>query len=115
MLTTPAGNDDWLITPALVLPPESKHRLTFWAKSLDTDYKEAFNVKLSTTGTALGDFTTTLGSTTAVPESWTLYSYDLDDYANETVYIAVQCVSVDKYYLFVDDFLCVSNQAPVMD
>ncbi|MCD4818288.1 MAG: choice-of-anchor J domain-containing protein [Candidatus Cloacimonetes bacterium] len=97
-------NDDWLITPELEVVSRNDN-FSFWAKSGSSSYPEDFNVKLSTTGTAVVDFTETLGSVTGVPTEWTEYSYDLSGFNNETVFIAVQCVSDDELYLYLDDFL----------
>ncbi|HFE63304.1 MAG TPA: choice-of-anchor D domain-containing protein, partial [Caldithrix sp.] len=97
-----SGNDDWLITPALA--PVAGDSIKFWAKSASTIYFEDFVVKLSTTGTAISDFTVTLGSANQIPNVYNQYAYDLTPYAGGTVYVAVVCVSVDQLYLDVDDF-----------
>ncbi|MDD4309089.1 MAG: T9SS type A sorting domain-containing protein, partial [Candidatus Cloacimonetes bacterium] len=38
-----------------------------------------------------------------VPLNWNYYSYTLDEYQNQRVYIAWQCVSFDNFALFLDD------------
>jgi len=102
-----SGNDDWLITPQLQVPTDKSafdnDVFSFWAKSSHSSQFEDFEVWLSTTGTAVGDFTEFLGSVTGVPNTYTEYTYPLDDYAGEKVYIAVRCVSVNRWYLYVDD------------
>ncbi len=105
----PNGNDDWLVTPQITLPEADEITFTFWSRSYTSTYLEDFNIKLSTTGNSIADFSVNLGSVTDAPDSWTLYEYDLSDYENQSIFLALQCVSVDEYYLFADDFL-ISSQ-----
>ena len=107
------GNDDWLITPQLDLSGYSTINFSFWARSHSPDYLEDFNVKLSTTGNNIVDFTETLDQVSNVPASWQEYSYNLSSYSGGPVYLAVQCVSVDDYYLFADDFLVTASSVAV--
>ncbi|MCK4598155.1 choice-of-anchor J domain-containing protein, partial [bacterium] len=73
-----SGCDDWLITPKLsVVAGDS---LKFWAYSYSSSYLEDFEVLLSTTGSAVGDFTTQLDAVTSTPYDWTEYTYDLTTY-----------------------------------
>ncbi|MBZ0242276.1 MAG: hypothetical protein K8F24_03590, partial [Bacteroidales bacterium] len=58
-----------------------------------------------TTGTNEADFTVTLASNVTPPEAYTQYTYDLTAYIGQPVYVAVQAISTDQYYLFLDDFL----------
>jgi hypothetical protein len=97
-----SGCDDWLITPKLTVA--SGDTLKFWAKSYSSSFLEDFEVLLSTTGTATGDFTVQLDDVASTPYDWTEYKYDLSTYDGQDIYIAVRCVSVDEYYLYVDDF-----------
>lgn len=111
VLFNPSGNDDWLITPQMALPSTATN-ITFslWARSHSDSWLEDFNVKLSTTGNALSGFSVTLGSVTNASATWTQYTYDLTGYTGESVYLALQCVSVDDYYLFADDFLLIAEE-----
>jgi hypothetical protein len=97
-----AGNDDWLITPKLSVATGDS--IIFWAKSYSSSYLEDFNVKLSATDNAMASFTVTIASVTSTPYDWTRYAYPLESYVGQDVYIAVQCTSVDQWYLYVDDF-----------
>ena len=99
-----AGSDDWLITPQLTLTANCSISYSFWARSLSSSSLEDFNVKLSSVGNSVSDFTTTLEAVTSTPDSWTEYVYDLSEYAGQAIFLAVQRVSVGQYYLFVDDF-----------
>ena len=97
-----SGCDDWLITPQLAVV--AGDTLKFWARSYSPSYLEEFEVLLSTTGKAVGDFTVQLDSITDAPTDWTQHRYDLGAYAGQQVYVAVRCVSVDELYLYLDDF-----------
>ena len=93
------GND-WLITPQVYI--QSGDSFIFWARAWNGT--ESFNVKLSTTGTATGDFTTTLGTYTGVGETWVEYSYDLSSYTGN-IYLAIEVISGGDYVLALDDVL----------
>ncbi|MCB0807348.1 MAG: choice-of-anchor J domain-containing protein [Bacteroidales bacterium] len=102
--TTP-DNDDWLIAPSIAI--ESGASVNFWAKSYTADYGlERFRVGVSTTGLDPSDFTIiTPGSYVEAPaDAWTEFNYSLDDYAGQSVYVGIQCVSSDAFILLVDDF-----------
>lgn len=96
-------NNDWLVTPALAITNDNKV-IKFWARSNSTVFFEDFNVKLSTTTNAVASFTVNLGTYTQIANEWTEYTYDLSAYVGQTVYVGVQCVSVNELYFSVDDF-----------
>ncbi len=105
-VTASAPNNDWLITPPIV--GVSGLQAKFWAMSYTADYGlERFNVGVSTTGTAPGDFTIISGTSyIEAPIEWTEYTYPLE-YPGQTIYVGIQCVSYDAFFLLVDDF-CLS-------
>ena len=101
------GSDDWLITPRLEVA--SGDSIVFWAKSSSNSPAdlEDFNVKVSTTtNNSVAAFTGgTIASVSNTSNTWTRYAYALESYAGqEEVYIAIQCVTVNGFYLYVDDF-----------
>ncbi len=110
----PSGSDDWLITRQLGLSDNSLINFSFWARSWSSANQD-FNVKLSTTGNNISDFTTTLQSVSGAPVAWTEYDYDLSSYAGQNIYLAVQCVSINDSYLMADDFAVTVNCYPVAD
>ncbi|MCK9453356.1 MAG: carboxypeptidase regulatory-like domain-containing protein [Bacteroidales bacterium] len=100
-----APNNDWLIAPMTAIG--AGYNVNFWAKSYTADYGlERFKVGVSTTGTNPADFTIiTPGSFVEAPaNAWTEFSYDLSAYAGQEVYVGIQCVSNDAFFLMVDDF-----------
>jgi hypothetical protein len=91
--------DDWLISPQISV--QIGDIFTFWARTHYT-YSENFNVMLSTSGTAVEDFTVTLGSETIGWATYSEFEYDLSSYTGD-VYLAIQCVTIMTTGLFVDD------------
>jgi hypothetical protein len=95
-------NDDWLITPQL---SGSFGSVTFWAHSYSDQYNlEQFEVGVSTTDTDPASFTI-IGDDNAVPLDWTNYTYDISSYSNQDIYIGIHMISVDSWYLLIDDFV----------
>ncbi len=103
---TDGPNDDWLITPQSS-EINAGASLNFWAKSYTDEYGlEKYKVWVSTSGTAIADFTDELTSgATDADTIWTEISYDLSSYAGEQIYVAIQCLSDDAFIFMVDDIL----------
>ena len=98
------ANNDYLISPQVALGL-SGNTLKFWAKGIAAQYPEKFRVGVSTTGTAAANFTMITPTAGVVPTtSWVEYTYALDAYQGQNVYIAIQCVSSDAFSLLIDDF-----------
>ncbi len=101
-------NDDYMISPQMDLTGATGSAVSFWAKSLtDTYGLERFEVLLSTTGTAVADFTVDLGGgeLQAPVDVYTEYAYDLSAYDGQQVYIAIHYTAQDSFVFQVDDFL----------
>jgi len=96
--------DDWLITPAIIIPTSTSngYALRFLARSLDPNFLTTLAVKVSTTGAAITNFTATLASP-VISAGWNTYQLNLDAYQGETIYIALQDISDDKYIVRLDD------------
>ena len=110
--TTPPNND-WFITPALILTSGST--FSFWARSANDSYGlEQFRVAISSDDQnyTFIDGNTTSTSTSA-PVEWTQFSYDLSQYAGQTMYLAIICVSNDVFAFFIDDLSVSSVQSKV--
>ncbi len=102
------SNNDWLISQPFTLGDEGE--VTFKAKSITNQYGlERFNVLVSTGSTNPNDFTSISGASyTEAPIAWTSYMYGLNNYANQTIRVAIQCVSNDAFVFMLDDFKVVS-------
>ena len=72
---------------------------------------------VSTTDNLPASFTKiSAGTYIQAPVTWTEYTYDLSAYNNQSVYIAVQCVSADAYAFMIDDIEISSDYiAPTCD
>lgn len=96
----PNGNNDDLWSPVFVLPSNATGAaLVFYAKSLDPNYPESFQVRYAT-----GSNEYLLGFQTAVPGTYQAYAYDLSPYIGTGGWIKIKCNSVDKWFLCIDDF-----------
>lgn len=102
-------NNDWLISPQMQLVTGGTE-LSFWGKSCDKTYgNEKFKVYVSTTGTAVANFTAITPVLTSPADlTWHKYTYDLSAYAGQAIYVAIQCTSVDQFGFAIDDFKVVS-------
>lgn len=98
--------DDWLITPKMTW--QDGDLFEFWIKRLANQAGQIWNVKLSTTGNNIADFTTTLESITDPPLSYILKSYNLSQYGltnGSEYYIAFQFNGVWSWPGVIDDVL----------
>jgi len=96
-------SDDWLITPQLTGSYES---VSFWAKSYSSQYNlERITVCVSTTDSDPASFTMiSTAPYISVPLAWTQYTFDISSYSGQDIYIGIHFVSVDSWFLMVDDF-----------
>ena len=102
--------DDWLITPQVAV--DSGDMFEFYARAWYGT--EDFEVRLSTSGTAVGDFDDVLGSVTGVADAWVRYEYDLTPFAGQNCYLVIRWM-VDTYCLCVDDVRVGQEATPVED
>ena len=100
--TTPPNND-FFITPEVTITEGST--FSFWARSL-TDQYGLERMKVGVYGGS-GTFSSYLEGSASdyveVPLDWTEYSYDLSAYKDQTIQLAINCVSDDAFALFIDD------------
>lgn len=101
--------DNWLITPAVNLT--SNADLTFWVCAQDASYAaEHYGVYISTTGTAIADFSLIYEETidadggSRQQGAWKQKTVDLSNYTGQTVYIAFRHFNcTDMFILNIDD------------
>lgn len=102
---TSAGTaDNYLILPQISL--ENHGNILFWdVKSEDPSYPDGYEVLVSRTLPVIDSFyvDTLLFYTDAELPNWTQRSVSLDDYVNETIYIAFHHFSTDKFILKFDN------------
>ncbi len=100
------NGNDWLVTPQVAI--QAGDVLNFFARSWYGT--EDMEVKLSTTGNAISNFTVTLGSVTGLGTSYQEFNYDLSAYAGQNVYLAIHWMQ-DTYGFIVDDIKVGQPQA----
>ena len=97
------ANDQWLITPQItnVQPGDM---LTFWMLVYaNASYAENFDIRISTTGTNVANFTTIVQAFVwpvgGILEEWISYSYQLTNYvpAGSNIYIAFREHVADNF------------------
>ncbi len=102
---TDLDDNKWLISPEVSINETSE--LSFWAKSITAAYGlERIRVLVSTSGEDPGNFIPiSTEPYIEVPTDWTQYTFDLSDYAGEVIRFAINYVSHDAFFLFVDAIL----------
>jgi PKD repeat protein len=96
-------NNKWLISPKI--QPKNNAKIAFWVQSYNIQYGyEKYKVGVSTTGNDPSDFTIISGSKAdSAPVEWARKIYSLSAYANQPVYIGIQCVTDNGFCFMVDD------------
>ena len=103
--------DDWLHSPEIWLRPGVDNYLKFYAKNLNTNYEESFDVMLApNAGLNVADYTVTLGNETDSDGIWKEYTYDLSQWAGTKIRFAIHHKSQQKYYEFYDYFVVTAGQ-----
>lgn len=101
-------HDDYLISPQFSVIEGISDLVSFFAGGMGQTYPESFDIKLSTTGNQVGDFTITLGSVYTIADintdGYVNYTYNLTPYVGSEVYIAIVATSPPAFRLLVDEF-----------
>ncbi len=102
----PAGtSDDWMITPQISIGANSM--LTWQARSIEENvmFQDGYEVLVSTTGTAIADFTTVVFTIAAEPATYQTHVVDLaaEGFMNQDIHIAFRNITNDGNVLFVDN------------
>jgi hypothetical protein len=105
-------NDNWLISPRIALETESEIR--FLAKSVTDEYGlEEFRVGISTTTTQPENFEMITGlDPVLAPAEWTVFRFDISEFDSDSVYVAIQSISDDRFVFMVDDFQVTGIEGP---
>lgn len=99
--------DDYLVSPEIFLPADQPAALSWWFCVHPGYPEDKYAVKLSTTGAAASDFTTTLFDITPTAEhgDWTQQTLDLSAYAGQSIRLAFYHHGYDNNYIAIDDIL----------
>lgn len=96
--------DRWLITDAFLVP-DTGYVFSLEAACGQADFPDGFVVKVSTTNRdSRGAFTTTIINCPAATGEFAEYRGSLDEFAGETIYVAVVQNSNDMNFLIADNF-----------
>ncbi len=100
----PNTNDDWLISPQLVLGSNSS--FSFYVKSYSDNYGlDKYEVAVSISGNEIEDFAAISEVLEAPVAEWEYKSFNLSNFDSDTVYVAIHCVSEDNFIFMVDDIV----------
>jgi hypothetical protein len=99
----PVGQaDDWLISPPITIT-DANTFLVWRAYSPDASFRDGYQVRISTTDSAIASFTNLALNVAQELTTWTQRSVKLTNYVGQTIYFAFRNNSTDKYLLFMDD------------
>ena len=109
---TEIGDDKWLISPTMEVTANSE--LSFWARAMTHAYgEERFAVLVSTTDDDPDSFAPISDSDYLESElEWTQYTFPLGAYDGENIYFAINYVSHDAFFFFVDNVMVTDVVAP---
>jgi len=93
--------DRWLITPNATLGA-SGNFISWYGKSHDASFPDSYKVLLSTTGTAITDFTDTLKLVSNESPDWTYHELEIEDFADENVHIAFVLTTFNGFKVYLD-------------
>jgi hypothetical protein len=89
---SPVGQaNDWLVTPAITIPEDVTNAILTWdAIAYDSQYRDGYQVYISTTGNAVADFGSSPVFSIAqeLADGLANRSISLSNYAGQTIYIA---------------------------
>lgn len=99
----PPANNDWFISPQVQLGTNGS--FSFWIKSYNDLYGlDEYQVAISLTGNSPADFTVISGpNSLKTTTTWTKKVFNLSPYNNQKVYLAIRCVSNDRFLMMIDD------------
>ena len=96
-------SNDWFILPELTI--ERGSVFSFWGREITTQYgAETINVGIY--GSTDGTFASYLENGEAISvgtTTWEKYTFDLSEYAGQTIRLAINCVSDDIFGFMFDD------------
>jgi hypothetical protein len=100
----PGVADDWMITPALAIT-DSATILAWEAKAQDASFPDGYQVRVSTTGMGIADFTDVIFNIAQEAPSWQERFVSLAAYVGDTIHIAFRNNSNDMFLLLIDNII----------
>ncbi len=108
--TTPPlnPNNKWLISPKMSLGVDPQ--IEFWARTYNNTWgDEKYRVAVSNTDINPVSFIPLIVEPEVAPSVWTRKTYNLTNYANQDVYIGIQCVTDNGFIFMIDDISITST------
>jgi hypothetical protein len=97
------AHNDYLITKQFTVTANLTNRLSLWARQIDNTFPEPFDILVSTTGNSEPDFTNVVASQVSLTTDWQNFTYSLNSYVGQTIYIAFRSTTTAQYHLYLDD------------
>ncbi|MBD3582498.1 T9SS-dependent choice-of-anchor J family protein [Flavobacterium selenitireducens] len=104
---TVSAQDDYLISPAITVTAGVNDYISFWARNRGLDLTADIDVLVSTTGTDLVDFDTTLEAEVNPPIGLDFFRYgiDLSAYVGQTIHLAFHASADASVAVDLDDIV----------
>ncbi|HLP10350.1 MAG TPA: choice-of-anchor J domain-containing protein [Flavobacteriales bacterium] len=100
---SPAGTaNDWMISPAIALEHHGNF-LRWEVQSQDASYPDGYDVMISYYPVVDSFYVDTVFAVDAEYADWTTRTVSLDDFVNQTIYIAFRAKSTNKFLLLIDN------------
>jgi hypothetical protein len=93
--------DRWLITPEIELGA-SGNFVSWYGRSQDPSFPDAYKVLISTTGSAISDFQDTLVLIGGESPDWLLRNFEITGFENETIRLAFVNTTFNGFKLYLD-------------
>ncbi|WP_337871688.1 choice-of-anchor J domain-containing protein, partial [Ignavibacterium sp.] len=106
-------NDDWLISPKLVVA--SGDSISFWHSIQSSVFPESLYVMVGTTNNPDTGVWDTLAVIFDNTTTWKQKKYSLNAYAGQQIYVAFVNRSLDAFYLYIDDIIGPQVYVPAID
>ncbi|MBO4306965.1 MAG: choice-of-anchor J domain-containing protein [Bacteroidales bacterium] len=104
-------DDDWAISQPITIPANMTSAQLSWYVAASSYFEETYEVRVSTTGNTVSDFTDSIfGETYGGSHVKRIVS--LSNYAGQTIRIAFRHLSTDMFYLAIDDVRIGGLEAP---
>jgi hypothetical protein len=124
--SSPEQHDDYLVTQQFTVTAGVTDRLTVWARNGTSFLPESFDILLSNTGNNSEDFTAVIAAVVSPSDqNWQKFTYSLNAYVGQTVYIAFHSTTTNMFEVYLDDVIvdamptvppsCITNPVSVIN
>lgn len=97
----PGQADDWMVLPKMNIPQGAV--INWKAITYDNSYADGYQIRVSTTDSAVSSFTHVLVNIAEENNTWTNRTASLNNFAGQDVYIAFRNNSYDKFLLAINE------------